>query len=87
MPLGAGKAAMEGEALTQDLPVAGEEALEHGRSQTVGARLARCLDRLVGLEQKIAHGRGPRLLVDLDQRLELAQMMGVAQRMGDVGEA
>ena len=54
--------------------------------QTVCARLARSLDRAVGLEQEIAHGRGPRLPVDLDQRLQFAQMMGVAQRMADVGE-
>ena len=77
---------MKGQAEPQDLPVAGEEALEHGRGQTGRARLARLLDRPIGLEQEIAHGRGPGLLVDLDQRLQFAQMMGVASRMADLGE-
>ena len=76
----------ERQTLAQDLPVAGEEALERGRGQIGRARLARVLDGSIGLEQEIAHGCGPRLPVDLDQRLQFAQMMGVAQRMTDVGE-
>ena len=37
----------------------------------------------VGLEEKIAHLPGPLLLVDVDQGLEFAQVMGLAQRVPD----
>jgi hypothetical protein len=38
------------------------------------------------VHQDIAHLPGPRLLLDLDQGLELAQMMGVAERVRDAGQ-
>ena len=50
MPLKARQVAMKGEALPEDLPVAGDEAFEHGRGQTGRGRLARLLDRPIGLE-------------------------------------
>ncbi len=37
-------------------------------------------------EQRVAHRRGPGLAVELDQRLEFAQMMGVAQGVLDLPE-
>ena len=37
--------------------------------------------------EQIAHGLRPGLFVDLDQRLELAQMMGVAEGVSDAGQS
>ena len=47
------------------------------------ARLARFLHGEVGLEERIAHGLGPGFFVELDQALEFAQDMGVAEGVVD----
>ena len=50
------------------------------------ALLAGVAHRLVGLDEPIAHGLGPELGVEFDQRLEFAHGMGVAQGMVDLAE-
>ena len=68
---------MEGEAGADGLPVAGDEALDGGGRKRRFASVARLSHRLVGRDEQLAHVLGPRLGVDLDQRLELAQMMAL----------
>ena len=50
------------------------------------ALLAGVAHRLVGLDEPIAHGLGPGLGVEFDQRLEFAHGMGVAVGVGDAGQ-
>jgi len=47
------------------------------------ARLARFVHGEVGLAEHVAHGLGPGFLVELDQALEFAQDMGVAEGVID----
>ena len=77
----AGQLAVEGEPFAQDVPEAGVEALENGGVERAFAPRLGVPDRPVGVEQAIAHGRRPRLMIEFDQRLEFAQMMGVAERV------
>ncbi len=77
----AGQLAVESKPFAQGLPEAGVEALEKGWVERAFAPRFGVPDRPVGVEQEIAHGSRPRLLVEFDQRLELAQVMGVAERV------
>ena len=58
--------------------VAFDQGAQNGRRQRRRAFGDGGADAFVGLEEKIAHLPGPLLLVDVDQGLEFAQMMGVA---------
>ena len=73
---------MPGEALAQGLPVAGMEGFERLRGESGWAAGAGFPGRLAGIAETVAHGRRPGLGVERDDRLEFAQMVGVAERMG-----
>ena len=74
---------MEGEAEPDRRPIALEEGLEFSRGERRRARLARFVHREVGRKQHIAHAFGPGLLVELDQAVEFAQDMSVAEGVRD----
>jgi hypothetical protein len=81
---GLGKArplAVECEPFAQGVPEAGVEALEKGGVERSFAPRFGFPDRPVGLEQEIAHGSRPRLMIEFDQRFEFAQVVGVAERV------
>jgi hypothetical protein len=73
--------AVEGEPFAQDVPEAGVEALEKGGVERSFAPRLGFPDRPVGAEQAIAPESRPRLMIEFDQRLELAQAVGVAARV------
>ena len=62
-------------------PRSGCRSAREGRLERVFAPRPRVADRPVGVAEQIAHGLGPRFMIEFDQRLEFAQMMGVAERM------
>ena len=69
---------MEGEPAPNDGVGAFDQGAQNGRRQRRRAFGDRGADTFVGVEEKVAHLPGPLLLVDVDQGLEFAQMMGVA---------
>src|SRR5882757_8504494 len=75
-----GRLAVEREPFAQSLPEADVEALEKGAVERSFAPRFGVPDRPVGVEQEIAHGSRPRLMIEFDQRFELAQVVGVAER-------
>jgi hypothetical protein len=81
----AGQLAMIGQAFAQGFPVASMEGREEVGGQRCHAAGAGLIDRPAGFEKKVAHGGRPRLLVEGDQRLQFASVMGIAERMGKAG--
>ena len=77
----AGKLSVVSEALAQGFPIAFVEGREEVRGEGRCAAAAGLADRPAGFEEKVAHAGRPRLRVEGDQRLQFAQVMGVAQRM------
>jgi hypothetical protein len=78
-----GQLAMEGEAEPDRGPIALEEGVEFSGRERRRARLARFVHREVGRKQHVAHVFGPGLVIELDQALEFAQDMGVADGVID----
>ena len=79
-PSGEGRqVSMEGKPTPGDGVVAFDQRAQSERRQRRRAFRDRGAEALVGVEEKIAHLPGPLLLVDVDERLELAQVMSVAQ--------
>lgn len=70
---------MEGEPFPHGLPIAVDGALEAVRFKGGEACFLGLPHGGCGLEEDVAHGLGPRLLVDFDERLDFEQMMGVAK--------
>ena len=79
--------AMKGEACPHGPPISGDEGLEAGRWERKVSFFPRHAHRLAGLDEQFAHVPGPWLAVDFDQRLEFAQMMGVAVGVSDAGQS
>ena len=77
---------MQGEPFLDGLPGAIDEALHAPGFERGLARLPGLAHGLCGVDEEVAHGERPRLLVDVDERLEFAQMMGVAEGVIDVCE-
>ena len=73
-----GLVAMEGESAPDDGVVAFDQRAQNEGRQRDRPLSDRDRDTLDGVEDKIAHLPGPLLLVDVDERLKLAQVMGVA---------
>ena len=69
---------MEGEPAPDDGVVAFDQRAQNERRQRRSAFGQGGAHGAVDLDEKIAHLPGPLLLVDVDQGLKLAQMMGVA---------
>ena len=78
-----GQFAMKGQAEPDGGPIALDEGLGFVRREGARARLARPVHREVGRKQHVAHGFGPGLMIELDQALEFAQDMGVAEGVLD----
>jgi hypothetical protein len=64
----------------------GDEACNGGRGQGGCVLLARLAQRVVGLDEQIAHVLGPGFGVEFDQRLEFAQVMSVAVGVGEASQ-
>ena len=77
---------MEGEPAPDDGVVAFDQRSQNERRQRRSALDVGAADGCVGLDEKVAHLPGPLLFVDVDQGLEFAQVMGVAQRVPDAGQ-
>jgi hypothetical protein len=71
----AGKAAMPGQPFAQGLPIAGVEGFERGRREGRFASGAGFPDRPAGVAETIAHFHSPGLVVELNERLEFAQVL------------
>ena len=78
-----GQVAMEGEAEADGRPIALDQGFAFTGREGAGARLARFCHREVGRDQHVAHAFGPGLVIELDQALEFAQDMGVAEGVVD----
>ena len=76
----AGCASMERQAFSEDGVVTALEQRDETRLQR-HALLAREVGRVAGATQQALHLARPIFSLDLDQRLQFAQMMGVAQRV------
>src|SRR6516225_10060519 len=74
---------MEREATPDSRPVASDERRTFIRRECRRARCACLVHGEVGLKKDIAHGLGPGFLIELDQALEFAQDMGVADGVID----
>ncbi|MGO9774178.1 MAG: hypothetical protein ACLPSW_32420 [Roseiarcus sp.] len=74
---------MEGEAEPNRGPILVDERVEFVGRQRVRPRLARFVHDDIGGQEHVAHEFGPGFLVELDQALEFAQDMGVAEGVGD----
>ena len=74
-----GQLAMEGEAEPNRFPISLDEGRHGFGRERRFARLARFVDRGVGVQEHVAHRFGPGLLVDLGESLEFAQDMRVAE--------
>ena len=84
--LQAGQSAMEGQPLAHGLPIPFDEGVDLVGRESLRAAVARLAHGGVGGDERVAHRRRPGLAVAFDQRLGLAQMMGVAQGMVDLAE-
>ena len=78
-----GQPAMESEAEPDGRPITVDEGREFIGRERRRARLARFVHGEVGLAEHVAHGLGPGFFVELDQALEFAQDMGVAESVVD----
>jgi len=78
-----GQLAMEGQTEPNRGPIALDEGREGLRREGASAGLARLVDGGVGVQEHGAHEFGPGLLFDVDEGLEFAQDMGVAERVID----
>jgi hypothetical protein len=81
----AGQLAMIGKPELEQFPIAVVEGLRQGWTKGGFVPLARFIHRPVGFKQEIAHRLGPR--IELDQRLQFAQVVGVAERVSDAVKA
>jgi hypothetical protein len=77
---------MKGQPAPDDGVVAFDQGAQHGRRQEVRPLGAGVGHAGVGLDEKVAHLPRPLFLVDVDERLELAQVVGVAQRVAHAGQ-
>jgi len=80
------QSAMKGQALAHGLSISFAEGLDLVGRESAGPAVARLAHGGVGGDEHVAHWRRPSLAVEFDERLELAQMMGVAQRMVDLAK-
>ena len=71
---------MERKPLRQNAVIAGGQPGQKPRAQAPLSR-ARQIGGVTGLPQKAMHRPCPRLLLNVDERLEFPQMMRVAQRV------
>ena len=79
-----GQLAMEGQTEANRGPIAFDEGRDRLGRERRGARLARRVDGGVGVQKRRAHEFGPGLVFELDERLELAQDMRVAEGVSDL---
>jgi len=77
---------MKGQAFADRRPVSLHEGFDVIGSERRRSGFARLAHGGVGGRRPVAPRRRPGLVVDLDQGLEFAPMMGVAQRVLDLGE-
>ncbi len=77
---------MDGKPARHDGVLALNQGAQNRRGQRLGV-LGPGGYGCVGLDEKVAHLPGPLFLVDVDERLEFAQMMSVAQAMPDAGQS
>ena len=74
---------MEGKPFPDGLPVAVDEAPNAFGLKRAPAGLFGLPHRFCRLDEPVAHGERPRLLVEVDERLQFPQMMGVAEGVAD----
>src|ERR1700722_4442488 len=81
-----GQLAVEGEAKANRRPISLDEGCDRLGRERARPRLARLVHGGVGAKERVAHAFGPGLLVDLDQALEFAQDMSIAEGVIDFVE-